>query len=452
MKQKCVWMGIGVLIAALLSGCGDESEPIEKRREGSAVIEEPIVTEVPIVQEASQIVKKENREYQMQAINLTEQNELEVCIDYSIAGHDVLQKFSHELFTYNMAENNPVLSPISAYLALSLAGVGAEGETGEEFQRVLGDLKCIPYDLMMNLPREQEGMQISLANSAWVDEKLTPNEDWLAWADSVYRSEVYQTKLSTETAMEDMNQWIERNTNGLIPKLLEQPLESDARLALFNTIYFKGDWKNVFHEENTEELEFTLTDGTIEQVEMMQLLEENLQYIRNNVAEGVILPYQDANMAFVALKPVGDINVRKMYEELSIGEISELLQQAGTTLCNLRLPKFEIEFDKLLNDSLKAMGLELAFVDGEADFSGLGTTDSGLGLYISQVRQKAKIVVDEVGTEAAAVTAIVMIECTSVMEPKLPINVYFDEPFLYMIMDMEREVPLFIGIMDNPNA
>ena len=141
-----------------------------------------------------------------------------------------------------------------------------------------------------------------------------------------------------------------------------------------------------------------------------------------------------------------------MYEELSIGEISELLQQAGTTLCNLRLPKFEIEFDKLLNDSLKAMGLELAFVDGEADFSGLGTTDSGLGLYISQVRQKAKIVVDEVGTEAAAVTAIVMIECTSVMEPKLPINVYFDEPFLYMIMDMEREVPLFIGIMDNPNA
>jgi len=83
----------------------------------------------------------------------------------------------------------------------------------------------------------------------------------------------------------------------------------------------------------------------------------------------------------------------------------------------------------------------------------MGTTDSGLGLYISLVHQKAKVIVDETGTEAAAVTAIAMEEeCTSVMEPKMPVNVYFDEPFLYMIMDMEREVPLFIGIMDNPNA
>jgi len=361
MKRRRIGLGMGLLTMMLLSSCSNVQEPVGRYQQVDEVVGgepiatmEPEITQAPIV---SQRVKKDNKEYKMQAINLTEQNDTEIGIDYSIEGYDVLQEFGYELFEQNIEESNLVLSPTSAYLALALAGSGAVGDTQKEFVEVLGDLECIPNDLMMNLPREKEGMTISIANSAWVDEKMNPTQEWLAWADSVYQSEVFQTKLSTEEAMTDMNQWIDINTNGLIPKLLTQPLDSDARLALFNTVYFKGDWKNEFLEEYTRKMDFTLADGTIQQVEMMQLFEENLKYTKNEVFEGVILPYEDESMSFVALKPIEDVTVRDMYDKLNKTDISQFLQQEGTTLCNLRLPKFEVEFDKVLNDSLQAMGL-----------------------------------------------------------------------------------------------
>jgi len=99
---------------------------------------------------------------------------------------------------------------------------------------------------------------------------------------------------------------------------------------------------------------------------------------------------------------------------------------------------------------LKAMGLEIAFIDGAADFSGIGIPDDGPNMYIEKVQQKSKIIVDEEGTEAAAVTSVEMFRCASAYNPERPVDIFFDEPFLYMIMDKERKVPLFVGIMDNP--
>ena len=95
------------------------------------------------------------------------------------------------------------------------------------------------------------------------------------------------------------------------------------------------------------------------------------------------------------------------------------------------------------------MGLPSAFISGKADFSGLGTSADGLPINIDFVRQKAAVIVDEEGTEAAAVTAVVD-EAGSAMPLDEPIEVFFDEPFLYMIYDTETEIPLFMGILDAP--
>ncbi|MBQ7774339.1 MAG: serpin family protein [Lachnospiraceae bacterium] len=423
MKRKIIGLCVGLLTFAMLAGCGAKVEEVPEK-EGEAV----------------------------KVVNLTAQNDTDICIDYEILGYEPVQKFSYELFKQNIEADNPVLSPVSAYLALALTGVGAQGETLEEFQEVLADLECIPNDLMTNLPREEEGMRITLANSAWIDNRLTAKTDWLAVADSIYKAEVFQTQLASQDTMQDMNHWVSEKTEGLIPTLLSEPLDEMARLALLNTIYFKGEWKREFLESATAEREFTLADGTVEMVEMMQQMDKNQLYVKNDVAEGVILPYKDESMALVALKPADGKSVREMYEQLTIEEIHGFLEQEETTLCNLRLPKFEIEFSKNLNDSLQAMGLEAAFVEGKADFSGLGTLDTEEGLYIDLVFQKAVVIVDEQGTEAAAVTAVMMNTTACITDRQLPIDIYFDEPFLYMIMDRVREVPLFIGIMDNPNA
>jgi serpin B len=248
-----------------------------------------------------------------------------------------------------------------------------------------------------------------------------------------------------------MNQWIEEKTNGMIDKLYEEPLNKDARLVLLNTLYFKGKWARPFEGINTRKDSFTLQDGTVETVDMMSQGHAHLLYVQDEVAEGVILPYQDQDMVFLALKPKEGLNVREMYDQLDIEAINTMLEQEETTLCNLKLPKFEVEFHKELNESLKKMGLEIAFMDGVADFSGIGVPDDADNMYIEKVQQKSKIIVDEEGTEAAAVTSVEMFRCTSAYNYEMPKEICFDEPFLYMIMDKERKVPLFMGIMDNPN-
>ena len=398
-----------------------------------------------------EVVRKEKDTKEVKVVNLTEKNDTVICIDSEVGSYEPLQSFGYELFALNSEEENPVVSPVSAYLALALAGKGAEGETKEAFQKVLQDLEGIPHDLMMGLPRDEEGMLITVNNSAWMDYRFDPNEDWLAWADSIYRSEVFQGTLSAKDTYQTMNKWIEEKTNGMIDRLYDEPLSEDARLVLLNTLYFKGKWASPFDGLFTREDIFTLEDGSTEKVEMMSKGNTHLLYVKDDVSEGVILPYQEQNMAFLALKPADGQNVREMYDTLTTESINEMLSQNETTLCNLRLPKFEIEFHKELNDSLMEMGLEVAFIDGKADFSGIGIPNDADNMYIETVQQKSKIIVDEEGTEAAAVTSIEMNKCTSMFNPERPIDIYFDEPFLYMIVDRERKVPLFIGIMDNPD-
>ncbi len=390
---------------------------------------------------------------EVKAENLTEDLGTAINIDYSIASYEPVQNFSYELFKANMEEENPVLSPVSAYLALGMAGTGAKGGTLTEFQKVLGtDLVCMPHSLMSTLPREEEGMKISLANSAWVDDDFEPQKDYLVAIDSYYRSEVYRASLETSQTMEDMNSWIDINTNGLINKLLEEPLDDDVRLVLFNTIYFKGQWIKEFSKNDTREREFTLADGSVEQVDMMHLYEENLSYVNTDKGVGVILPYKGGDMAFVALMPNDTDSVREMYEKLTWEDVSEMTKNRNWTLCNLQLPKFEVEFSQKLNDSLNEMGLVKAFDGTEADLRGMGTSKDGGNIFIDLVQQKAVVIVDEEGTEAAAVTEVVVTNESCVMYEEPPVDIFFNEPFLYMIVDLEKDIPLFMGIMDNPNA
>ena len=116
---------------------------------------------------------------EVKAENLTANLGTAINMDYSIASYEPVQAFAYELFRANMEKKNPVLSPVSAYLALGMAGMGAKGDTLTEFQDVLGmDLVCIPHSLMTTLPREEKGMQISLANSAWVDDDFEAEKDY----------------------------------------------------------------------------------------------------------------------------------------------------------------------------------------------------------------------------------------------------------------------------------
>ncbi len=366
------------------------------------------------------------------------------------SSYEALQSFSQQLMLENMDGENPVLSPVSAYLALGMVGMGATGETLREFQDMLGsNMPAVSRRVMERYPQEQEGMVLTIANSAWVDQQLTPDGQWMADMEGIFKGKGYRGALDSLEIMEQINSWCSENTRGLIPQMLDEPLSDDALLALLDAVYFKGDWETAFKTTDTAKLPFTKEDGTEQQVDTMRMWGEEQLYLHSNLGEGVLLPYQGGDFAYMAILPNEGTEVRELYRQLTPEAVAELLESMKEELCDLRLPKYEVSFDQELNDSLQAMGLVRAFDSNLAELSGLGQTEQGRKLYISLVRQKAVFRVDEKGTEAAAVT-MVELQDGCAMALSEPRRLYFDRPFVYMILDLETQVPLFVGIMDDP--
>lgn len=389
--------------------------------------------------------------------------------DKAEISYDALKEFSYKLFAQNMEEENPVLSPVSAYMALSMAGLGAENNTKAEFASVFGDdadMAGICNGIMTTYPISTQNNTIALANSAWISKNYAVSDEWLSDINAIMHSEVFQKDLTAPAIVDAMNAWISEKTNGMIEKMVEKPLKDSTGLVLFNTVYFKAKWEEPFEAYSVYQESFYLEDGREIDAELMHK-ESEMESFSNEFVQGLLFPYQheekDTQYAFVAIKPTDENrNVRDLYNKLTPLVIKELLAERQTGTVNTKLPKFELEFDKQLNESLMNMGIKDAFDMKKADFGGISGNDltkpdnegskndlNQYNLYIDLVRQKAKIIVDEEGTEAAAVTEAIM-ECGAALPIETPKEIFFDRPFVYMIMDMESEVPLFIGIFDSP--
>lgn len=109
----------------------------------------------------------------------------------------------------------------------------------------------------------------------------------------------------------------------------------------------------------------------------------------------------------------------------------------------IALPKFRAEFSAELSENLKALGMTDAFDGANADFTALGTSDEG-NIYISRVLHKTFIQVDEEGTKAGAATAV---EAATESAALYPHSVLLNRPFVYMIVDLETGLPIFLGAL-----
>ncbi|MBQ7942561.1 MAG: serpin family protein [Lachnospiraceae bacterium] len=391
-------------------------------------------------------------EVQVEHTDLQEEEDAQVDfeIDYDTLQYQSVQDFGLDLFRENLDVTNPVISPVSAYIALTMAGNGAVGNTYTQFEEVLGEDMTAISDSMMNLlPHDSEELIVALANSAWIDDEFTAYDEWIGKLNSLYDAKVYQTDLASTSTVSAMNDWIKENTRGLIEKMIEEPFDDYTRLVLFNALYFNGKWRNSFEVYQTRDKDFILASQEELLVPMMHQYSAYYDYFENEEYSGVVMPYRDGNLAMVAILPNEDRTVRELVNNLSFESLSNALNDVESTLINLQLPKFEVEFDQILNEDLRKLGLTDAFDGDKADLSKMGVTASGTPIYISLVRQKAVVKVDEEGTEAAAVTEIAATDTCALMETE-PIDVFFNRPFLYMIMDLETQIPLFVGIVDDP--
>ncbi len=383
----------------------------------------------------------------VQAANLMEgvtPNKVSAINDLSTQNSAVTD-FAVRLFqTSEENDKNTLVSPLSVLCALAMTANGAEDETLQQMEDVLGmtteEMNLYIYSYMQNLPQDEK-YKLSLANSIWFTdhERFTVNQDFLQTTADYYGADIYKAPFNEQTC-KDINNWVKEKTDGMIPSALDE-IPADALMYLINALAFDAEWADIYEKHQVREGEFTKEDGTKQDCEFMYRTENN--YFEDEKATGFLKYYKSGRYAFVAMLPKEGVSVSEYIASLTGESLNELLSNPQHTTVYTSLPKFESAYSVEMSEILKSMGMTEAFDADNADFEGLGTSTGG-NIFISRVIHKTYISVEEKGTKAAAVT-IVEPGDGAAMEPEQPKEVYLDRPFVYMLIDCENHIPFFIG-------
>ncbi len=354
--------------------------------------------------------------------------------------------FSVELLQKCMAADdgkNTILSPASVLYALAMTANGAKGDTLAQLEDVLGMSLEELNTTMPGALREKldKKYKLNLANSIWFTEEndFEVNQEFLKKNAENYGAEIYQTVFD-DTAKDAINEWVDENTDGMIKNILDK-IPAEAVMYLVNAVAFDAEWNNIYKEYNVHSGEFTNEQGEKATVDFMHSEED--YYLEDEYATGMLKHYAGREYAFAALLPKEGVSVAEYVQTLSGTGIQKMLGEARTISVGVKLPKFTCESDYSMADILSEMGMPDAF-GAKADFTGIGSVPEGEHLSISRVLHKAKIEVDERGTKAGAATMVEVVT-ESALEPREYKEVFLDRPFVYMIIDCETNLPIFMG-------
>ena len=253
-------------------------------------------------------------------------------------------------------------------------------------------------------------------------------------------------RLTTKTKNQ-INEWVKKETDGMIPKILEKAPSKEAVMYLVNALSLDGKWAEPYRDFQLEDGIFTTQSGEKQDVSFMN--DTLWGYIRLENAGGFSKSYRGGQYEFVALLPDKDITMEEFLKTLDGEKLMQSLKNRQPKSVQTKLPKFLTEYSSKLNDSLKALGMGDAFSPEKADFSKMASSKQG-NIYINDVIHKTKIEVNEKGTKAAAVTMVEMNQETA-MEEEEPEKIYLDRPFFYMIVDTEQNFPVFMGSLMEVN-
>ena len=336
-------------------------------------------------------------------------------------------------------KSNTLISPLSVSSALTMTANGANGQTKDEMEKVLGS--GMPLDELNKYLSSfsgsltsGEGFKLKNANSIWFikDNNFNVNNEFLQTNADFYHAEIYKRAYNSEI-VNDINNWVSEHTDGMIDKLLDNG-DALSNIALINATAFDAKWENYYYDNFVEDGTFTDANGNEQSVTM--LISEESEYINGDNCTGFIKKYKGGKYGFAAILPDSNVSISDFVGSLNGDKLFKMLQNAESTNVVAKMPKFEYEYSAELSEALKALGMPTAFSDS-ADFSGI----SGDKLLISDVLHKTKISVTEEGTRAVAATGVVMSAA-----PDGDKQVILNRPFMYMILDNETMLPLFAGV------
>lgn len=362
--------------------------------------------------------------------------------------------FSVKLFQDSLSEReNTLVSPITVLYALAMTANGAEGESLAQIEEAIGlsreEMNDYLYAYRSQMQEKVNNKcTLELVNSIWLkeDESLLVEQDFLQTNADYYDADIYRLPFD-EAAVRSVNDWVSESTDGTIDEIVTQ-MPENAVMYLISATILDAEWSEPYDSYHVYNGVFTKEDGTTCQAEFMYGTEYNT-YLKDDNAQGFLKYFAGYEYAFAVLLPDEGISVSDYAASLTGDKLHKILSYENQTMVqvNTEIPKFETAFEMEMSDILKEMGIEDAFDGNKADFSGIGAytgADGEENLVLNQLLHKTYIAVDEQGTKAGAVA--VEEDCAAAEEEEMEIKtVYLDRPFIYMIIDWESKVPVFMG-------
>ena len=359
-------------------------------------------------------------------------------------------------FTFNLFSkipdsqgHNVLISPLSISLALSMTLNGADGSTKSNIINTLGlnglsvdEISQIYFDLVSALKKADSNVVMEIANSIWIKKEYPVLESFITASQNYYDARVQSLEFN-QAALVTINNWVSEKTNGKIPIILNQ-ISADEIMFLINAIYFNGKWQIQFDKSNTEEDAFTLSTGLSATVPLM-MIKEHFGYSEQPGYRALKMPYGNGKFEMVMLLPDEGKSADQLAQQLNPSVWENLkMSLASDSKVDVWIPRFKFSWDSELKDILSSLGMAVAFSKTEANFFKINATDQ---LYISKVKHKSFIEVNEEGTEATAATSVA-IGVTS-MGPG-GARFHATRPFLFFITEEDTGAILFAGKVENP--
>lgn len=348
-------------------------------------------------------------------------------------------------------DKNIFISPLSVAFALAMTYNGAAGETQQAMARTL-KLERMSLDevnrtsaaLMKTLTGADPKVEMVIANSLWARQGVEFKPDFLERNRQFFGAEIASLNFGSPQAKNTINNWVSGKTKGKIPAIIDQ-IDSRQVLFLINAIYFKGQWQKRFDKTLTKNEPFHLLSGAQKQVPMMSQ-SGNYLYFRGDKFQAISLPYGNGGMSMYLFLPDQDSSLRNLLNGLNYQTWEQWMGKFRDSPGDVKIPRFNLDYETSLNEALKALGMEVAFSEGRADFSGMRAQRD---LFISEVKHKAIVELNEEGTTAAAATSV-GIGITSVRPEPQRFTFVADRPFLMAIRNQQTGAILFIGAVVEP--
>jgi serine protease inhibitor len=346
------------------------------------------------------------------------------------------------------ATENVFVSPLSVSMALGMTMNGAAGGTFDEMRETLGFAGLSQaeinatyrslIELLLGLDRTTE---MGIVNSVWYRQGFPFEQSFIDTVETNFDAEVVGLDFDDPGSVGRINGWVSSATNRRIDSIIDA-ISPNSVMFLINAIYFKGVWVTAFDRASTRADTFRGVDGAPIPVQMMNT-DGTFRFRSTPEYTALELPYGNSAFTMTIVMPSESQNINDYLASLDQSGWNDIVGGMGEGEIMVSLPRFRLEYEKSLKEPLKALGMPTAFQPGGADFTGL--SPAGDQLFISDVKHKTFVDVNEEGTEAAAVTSV------EVRVVSMPPSVRIDRPFLFAIRERFSGTILFSGKIVAPS-